>query len=139
MGLVDRGSALGRRLAPWAPLVLRLAVGLVFLHHGVTKLYTGLGGVAGFLRGLGFPVAVAWAALIILIETVGAACVVVGLRTRFWAALMAVEMAVAIVVAVLPARRIPELEGLLLAGALALVGLGDGPLALGGLFRRRGA
>jgi len=137
--IVDRVSALGTGLRPYAPLVLRLAVGLVFLHHGVMKLHMGVGGVAGFLGSLGFPLPGLWAAVIIGVETVGAACVVVGLFTRLWAAAMAVEMVVAIAVAVLPAGRSPELEALLLAGALALAGLGDGPLALGRLFRRTAA
>lgn len=139
MSIVARASALGTGLRPYAPLVLRLGVGLVFLHHGWMKLHMGIGGVAGFLGGLGFPLPALWATVIIGVETVGAACVVLGLLTRLWAAAMAVEMAVAIAVAVLPAGRSPELEALLLAGALALAGLGDGPLALGPLFRRRGA
>ncbi len=138
MTSVGRVSALGGRLASSAPLVLRLAVGLVFLHHGAMKLHMGVRGVAGFLGGLGFPVPLAWAVLIILIETVGAACVVVGFLTRLWAALMAIEMVVALAVVVLPSGRTPELEVLLLAGSLALVGLGDGSQAVGRLFRRRG-
>lgn len=139
MTIVERASALGIGLRPYAPLVLRLAVGLVFLHHGLMKLQMGVGGVAGFLGRLGFPFPALWAAIIIAVETFGAACVVLGLLTRLWAAAMAVEMAVALAVAVLPAGRSPELEALLLAGALALVGLGDGPLALGRLFRGRAA
>jgi putative oxidoreductase len=134
--ILERTSALGSRLQPWAPLVLRLAVGLVFLHHGMMKLHTGVGGVAGFLGGLGFPLPTLWAVALIAIETVGAACVLLGVLTRLWAAAMAAEMVVAIAVAVVPNGRSPELEGLLLAGALALAGLGDGPLALGRLFRR---
>jgi len=138
MSLPDRIAAPLGRLGPWAPLVLRLGIGLVFLHHGLMKIHMGVRGVAGFLGSLGFPVPAAWAVLLILIETVGAVCVVVGLWTGIWAALMAVEMAVALPVAVLPAGHSPELEALLLAGAVALAGLGDGPLALGPLFRRRG-
>jgi putative oxidoreductase len=127
----------GRRLAPYAALVLRLAVGWVFLRHGSMKLRMGVAGVAGFLHHLGFPVAPFWAVVLIGAETVGAACVVLGLLTRFWAACLAVDMTVAILVAVLPSGRPPELEGLLLAGSLALVALGDGPLSVGGLIRAR--
>lgn len=137
---MTRGAAVERwtaRIAPYAPLPLRLAVGWVFLRHGSMKVAMGFAGVAGFLHHLGFPVAPFWAVVLITAETVGAACVVLGLFTRFWAACLAVDMILAIVVAVLPSGRAFELEGLLLAGALALVALGDGPLSVGALLRRR--
>jgi len=44
---------------------------------------------------------------------------------------MAVNMVVAILAVILPHGQVPELEGLLLAGSLALVALGDGPLSIG--------
>jgi uncharacterized membrane protein YphA (DoxX/SURF4 family) len=138
MGPFTRISALADSLRPAAPLVLRLAVGLVFLHHGLGKLHMGLGGVAGFFGGLGIPLPTDFAVVVMTVETLGAACLVLGLWTRLWAALMVVDMLVAILVAVVPSGHSPEIEGLLLAGALALVGLGDGAFALGGLLRRAG-
>ncbi len=133
-------NLLGRlagRLAPLAPVFLRLGVGLVFLHHGIMKWHMGVGGVAGFLSHLGFPVATFWAVVLIVVETVGAACVVLGFWTRFWAACMVVEMVLAISRTTLPSGRAPELEGLLLAGSLALLALGDGPVSIGAIFRSR--
>jgi putative oxidoreductase len=127
----------GRRLTPYAAVFLRLGVGWVFLRHGRMKLGMGVAGVAGFLHHLGFPLAPFWAVVLIGVETLGAACVVLGLFTRFWAACLAIDMILAISLAVLPSGRAPELEGLLLAGALALVALGDGPLSLGALLRGR--
>jgi putative oxidoreductase len=115
----------------YAAVPLRLAVGGVFLHHGIMKLEGGLPGLTGFLHGLGFPFANVWAVILIGVETVGAACVVLGLLTRAWAVCFVVEMVVAILRVLLPAGRSFELEALLLAGALSLVALGDGPLALG--------
>jgi putative oxidoreductase len=132
-----KASALADRLRPYTPLVLRLAVGLIFLHHGVMKVGMGVGGVTGFLGGVGFPFPGFWAVVLIALETVGAACVAVGLLTRLWAALIAVEMVLAIFLVAVPAGRSAEFEVMLLAGAIALVGLGDGPLALGPLFRKR--
>ncbi len=133
-------DALGRlagRLSPLAPLFLRLAVGWVFLRHGIMKVNMGAGAVAGFLGHLGFPVPHAWAVVLIVVETVGAGCVVLGLWTRFWATCLAVDMILAIWLAVLPTGHAPELEGLLLAGALALLALGDGPVSVGALLRTR--
>jgi putative oxidoreductase len=132
-------SALNRwaiRLTPYAGVFLRIGVGWVFLRHGIGKLGMGVDGVAGFFGGLGIPVPHVFAVIVMTVETVGAVCVLVGALTRFWAALMAVDMIVAISVAIMPTGRAWELEGLLLAGAVALVGLGDGPLSLGKLLRK---
>jgi uncharacterized membrane protein YphA (DoxX/SURF4 family) len=116
---------------------MRLAVGAVFLRHGITKFHSGVPAVAGFLHGVGVPFSSVGAVIIIAVETVGAACVLLGIFTRFWAACMAVEMVVAILAAKLPQRGNIELEGLLLAGAITLVALGDGPLSVAiGLKRR---
>ena len=120
----------------YAPVLLRLAVGGVFLRHGIQKLQTGLPGVTEFLHGLGFPFAKIWAVVLIGVETVGAACVVAGLLTRAWAICLAVVMVVAILRVKLPAGGDFELEALLLAGALSLVALGDGPLSLGSMRKR---
>jgi putative oxidoreductase len=134
MTLAAQAKAVADRLTPWAAVFLRLSVGYVFIRHGLAKVHTGIGGVAGFFGHLGIPLATPAAVVVIVVETVGAVCVVLGLATRWWAACMAVQMVVAISVAVVPAGRAPELEGLLLAGALALVGLGAGRLSLDRLF-----
>jgi uncharacterized membrane protein YphA (DoxX/SURF4 family) len=118
------------RLAPYAAFFMRLAVGGVFLRHGVTKFQNGIPAVAGFLHGIGVPFATVFAVVITAVETVGAVCVLLGIFTRLWAACMAFEMVVAIVAAQLPQGRNFELEGLLFAGAITLVALGDGPLSV---------
>ena len=124
------------RYAPYATFVLRLAVGGVFLHHGLQKFHTGVAGVAGFLHGAGVPFSTPAAVYLIAVETVGAVCVLLGILTRPVAALMAADMVVAILAVVIPSGRAPELEGLLLGGALALVALGDGPLSIGIYFKK---
>lgn len=119
------------QLTPYAAFFMRLAVGLVFLQHGWFKFHNlGIGGVATFLHGLGFPFATFFALILIVIETIGAICVVLGIFTRIWAALMAVEMLVAILAVQLPKGAGFEVEGLLFAGAITLVALGDGPLSV---------
>jgi putative oxidoreductase len=138
MKLIPAARNLADRLRPLAPLFLRLGVGYVFLRHGLMKLHTGLPGIAGFFGHLGIPLPTPFAAIVMTVETFGAACVVLGLLTRFWALLMAVDMVVAISVAVVPHGRAPELEGLLLAGALALVALGAGPLSVDRLLTKSG-
>ncbi|MGH7336518.1 MAG: DoxX family protein [Myxococcota bacterium] len=122
-------------LTPYAALIMRLAVGGVFLLHGIAKLRDGVTQSAAYLDGLGFPLAMILAVALITVETVGAVSVLLGMLTRAWAAAMAVVMALAILVVKLPAGRNIELEALLFAGALTLVALGDGPLSLALRFR----
>lgn len=126
------------RLAPYAAFFMRLAVGGIFLRHGITKFHNGVPALAGFLHSVHIPFASVWAVIIIAVETVGAACVLLGIFTRFWAACMAVEMVVAILAVKYPQRGNIELEGLLLAGAITLVALGDGPLSVAIGLKRRG-
>jgi putative oxidoreductase len=125
-------------LAPYAAFIMRLAVGGVFLQHGIAKLQSGIPAVAGFLHGVHVPFASVFAVIVIAVETVGAACVLLGIFTRFWAACMAVEMVVAILAVKFPQRGNIELECLLLAGAITLVALGDGPLSVAIGLKRRG-
>ena len=122
-------------LAPFAPLMLRLAVAYVFVRHGLLKYHMGIAGGSRFLGHLGIPVPTVATVVVISVETLGAACLALGLLTRFWALCMAVEMVVAIWLAVLP--RAPELEGLLLASALALFSLGGGPISMDRLLQKK--
>jgi putative oxidoreductase len=124
------------RLAPYAALILRLAVGGVFLNHGIAKAQSGVPAIAEFLHGVGFPFAAVWAVILIGVETLGALCVLAGFLTRIWAACMVVVMTVAILGVRVPHHAAFELEAMLLAGALSLVVLGDGPMALGVRLRK---
>src|SRR2546426_951555 len=114
-------------LTPYAAFFMRLAVGGVFFRHGWVKFHNGIPAVAGFLHGIGFPFATFWAVLLIAIETIGAVCVLLGVFTRVWAALMAVEMVVAIAAVKVPSGGKNQVQGLLLARARALAGPGGGP------------
>src|SRR3989442_13487114 len=73
------------------------AVGGVFLLHGIAKFDRGIGATAQFLAMHHIPFATIFAVILMTIETVGALCVLLGILTRAWAAVMAVEMAVGIV------------------------------------------
>jgi uncharacterized membrane protein YphA (DoxX/SURF4 family) len=108
-------------LTPYAAFFMRLAVGGVFLTRGIDRIQSGIPSVSfGTL----------------LIETVGAVCVLLGMWTRLWATAMAVLMAVTILADKLPHHAAFELEALLLAGAVTLVALGDGPLSIGIRFKK---
>lgn len=68
-----------------APLVLRVATGLVFFMHGWQKLEGGVAGTAGFLSSLQFPAPELFAVLLIAAEVLGGAALILGVFTH-WAA-----------------------------------------------------
>jgi uncharacterized membrane protein YphA (DoxX/SURF4 family) len=114
-------------LAPYAAFFMRLAVGGVFLSRGLDRIQSGIPSLSlGTLLLL----------LVIAIETVGAVCVLLGMWTRLWATAMAVFMTVTILATKLPHHANFELEALLLAGAVTLMALGDGPLSIGIRFKK---
>ncbi len=81
-------------------LLIRLALGLVFVMHGWMKLTVfGLAGTAGFLGGLGVPLPEVSAVLIIAVELVGGLMFALGAGTRIVGALLAFSMLVALVTA----------------------------------------
>lgn len=120
----------------YAAVPLRLAVGGVFLHHGIMRLQVGLPGTAAYLHSVGVPFANIFAVILIGVEVVGGALMILGILTRIWGLCFVVEMAAAIVRVKLPGHVNFELQALLLAGAASLVALGDGPLALGMSLKR---
>ena len=89
-GLYQSGSHL-------AYAFMRFATGAVLVPHGVVKLMAmSPGTFAGTIAQHNLPVPMVLAWLMILTESVGAACLAVGLFTRFWAAAIWIEMAVII-------------------------------------------
>ncbi|MFN7997920.1 MAG: DoxX family protein [Bryobacteraceae bacterium] len=77
--------------------ILRIVVGVVFLAHGAQKLFViGFGGVAHMFSGVGIPMAYPAAILVTLLEFAGGIALVLGIATRWVAALLAINMAVAV-------------------------------------------
>lgn len=89
------------RYEPWAHLLLRLTLGVIFIAHGAQKLFgifggTGLSGTARFFEELGLTPAFYWAVVVGLVEFGGGLAVLFGCLTRYAAALLALVMLVAI-------------------------------------------
>jgi putative oxidoreductase len=77
--------------------VLRIVVGIVFLAHGYQKVFKfGFHGVAGMLGHMGIPLPAVAAVVLMIVEFVGGILLVTGLATRLPAALLAIDMLVAI-------------------------------------------
>lgn len=76
-------------------LLLRLALGIVFVMHGGQKLAMGPTTVAGFLSTLGFPFPVLNAWLLIAVELGGGLALLAGFLARPAGVLLAVNMLIA--------------------------------------------
>jgi len=84
------GTTFDPATAPYAGLVLRLSLGLMFVAHGLLKvLVFGLPGTVGFFESLGYPGWVAYAT--ILAELGGGALLILGVWPR-WVALALVPI-----------------------------------------------
>jgi putative oxidoreductase len=128
----------------WGLLILRLAMGIIFLVHGWPKLnpnspMKGAAGFGGFLKQMGVPLPTFFAWVVALLETVGAVLLVLGLGTRLLAVGFAIDMLVATFVAKRGFMKAPfmaqqatgwEFEFALLAASLALLFTGAGSIAL---------
>ncbi|MEO8296961.1 MAG: DoxX family protein [Burkholderiales bacterium] len=77
--------------APYGALLLRVALGVVLIAHGLLKvLVFTLPGTAEFFASVGFP---GWMAYpVTLAELAGGAALIVGFQVRLVAAVMAVEL-----------------------------------------------
>lgn len=74
-------------VAPWATTLsvtlLRVVLGALLIHHGSTKVFGGVSGMADHLSSLGWPLATLQAYLASYTEFLGGIFLVVGLFTRF--------------------------------------------------------
>lgn len=107
------------RVADAAKLIMRVAVGAVFMRHGYMKLGN-LAGVAGFFGTLGIPMPGFFAPFIGGLEFFGGALLILGLGTRLLGLLFAADMTVAIAAAFGWKLAKAELETMLFAASIGL-------------------
>jgi len=129
------------RLQAWGTAILRVGVGVVFLVHGAQKLFViGMPGVAGFLGSLGVPLPMLSAIVVSGVELLGGLALLLGLFTRWAAAPLAIDMAVALFTVHLRGGfYVPkgfEFVLTLLAACLALACLGSGAPSLDAALAR---
>ena len=76
--------------------LIRAIIGYILLMHGWAKVTgPGLDGVTGYMAKQALEPAMLFGSAAMFLETVGAVCIIVGLFTRFFAAAIAIEMAIA--------------------------------------------
>jgi putative oxidoreductase len=77
--------------APYAALLLRVSLGVLFLAHVALKIFVfTIPGFVGYFQSLGLPAAFAYA--IIALEVIGGIALIVGFYAPWFALLLAVEM-----------------------------------------------
>jgi putative oxidoreductase len=114
----------------WYPMI-RIVAGGCLLSHGLDKIHAGLGPVSASMVKSGFVPGILFGGTAIFLETVGAVCIMLGLFTRFFAAAIAIELALITFIVQLP-RGFGRMELSLLFGILffAIALRGGGPYSL---------
>jgi putative oxidoreductase len=138
----EQRSHAGPTTSPWGLTVLRLVVGTIFVVHGAQNLFqSGFSGVAGTFGSLHIPLPLVSAVMVTLVEFLGGMALVLGVLTRWAAALLAIDMLVAVLVVHFEPAFFKkggiELPLTLLAACIALALSGPGAASLDGTIRKR--
>ncbi|MGH8175553.1 MAG: DoxX family protein [Steroidobacter sp.] len=119
-------------------MILRLALGVLVLLHGVAKMQGGVSGIAGMVTAAGLPAFVAYG--VYIGEVIAPLMVIAGWYSRIGAGIIALNMLVAIALA----HRADvftlggaggwalELQGMFLFTAIALAVMGPGRFSING-------
>jgi putative oxidoreductase len=122
-------------MLPIVATLVRVIVGIMFLMHVWGKFNAGPAAIATNFGKYGLPMPDLFAYAAMFLESVGAVCLIIGLFTRFFAAALAVEMGIALLVVHLPkgyAASGGGYEYVLLIGVvlLAIAMRGGGPYSV---------
>jgi putative oxidoreductase len=117
-------------------LILRIMVGGLLLFHGIAKALHGVAPIKGMLKSHQIPEMLAYA--VYMGEILAAIFLILGWKSRFWAGVIVVNMAMAVYLTKLGAflklgahgAWAPEVPMLYLLSALAIVFLGSGKYAV---------
>src|SRR3989338_4409847 len=118
----------------WAPLALRVILGVLFIVHGYPKLFRNFSETSGFLAGLGFKPGAFWTVILGVTEFFGGIFLLLGLVSRVASGLLIISMTVATLIKIFK-WKVPftkggeagwEFDALILAGLVTLFLLGSG-------------
>ena len=119
-------------------LILRLALGVLILLHGIAKISSGVNGIAGGLSAQGLPGALAY--LVYIGEVLAPVLIIAGIYTRPAAWIVAINMLAAIWLVHMKDLFVLgknggwalELQGMFLFAAIAVALMGAGRFSVGG-------
>ncbi|PIT93235.1 MAG: hypothetical protein COU06_01065 [Candidatus Harrisonbacteria bacterium CG10_big_fil_rev_8_21_14_0_10_38_8] len=120
----------------WAVLVLRLAVGAIFIVHGYSKIKNFKASLKWF-HSEGFKPGWFWGSIVTITELVGGVFILIGFLTHFATIALAINMVVATIFNIYKKNPfVPgyELDILLLASLILLSTIGTGALSLDNFF-----
>jgi len=130
----------GSNLRSWGLTLLRVVVGVIFVMHGWQKLSMGFQNVAGFLGSVGVPAPTVAAVVLTLVEFVGGIALILGVLTRYVAALLAFDMLVALMAVHIKggffSPKGVEFPLLLLVANINLILAGGGALSVSGFPKK---
>lgn len=126
------------RLAEFAPLVVRVIVGLIMAAHGLQKLLAGPANFGAFLAQLGVPAPTLMGYVVTLVELGGGILLIIGLFSRLSALLLTIDLVVAIVLVKVDVGFLSpqgggagaELNLALIAGFMVILLAGAGRISL---------
>jgi putative oxidoreductase len=120
-------------------VLLRIAVGIIFMLHGKQKLFgMGFAGVSGAFSHMGVPLPGVMGPFVALLEFFGGIALILGFLTRLFALGFAIDMLVAILLVKLKGGFSQyELEFLLCVSSAALLFMGGGDFSIDALLGRR--
>ena len=90
------------KMLPIAATLVRIVVGIMFVMHVMGKFHNGADAVAGYMGKNGLHPGAFFAYAAMALESIGGSCLIIGLFTRFFAAALAIEMLIALLVVHLP-------------------------------------
>ena len=122
----------------YAPIPLRIIIGIGFILHGLSKFTGGLDKFQGFLTSLNVPAAGFFATLVAIIELLGGIFILAGFMTRYAAIAtgLVIVFAIILVKGKMGFLSGYELDMLYLAGCVSLLITGGGAISVDNLFHR---
>ena len=123
----------------WTLLILRLAVGLIFLAHGWQKVGIGMNQVGRFFGSVGIPLPLFFAYFVTSLELIGGTLLILGIMTHLVSKIFAIEMLVAFFTVhisngIFVDKGGFELAMLIFAATAVLMAMGPGEWALDDWF-----
>jgi len=145
-GILGYADSLAARVSNPVLLIGRLAMGIIFFQSGFAKL-TGLGAFVGSLGNRGVPFPDFWGPVGAISEFTGGALIILGLGTRYAAALIVLFVIIATAIShrywefAEPARRLQQGQFYknlaITGGAMFLFICGAGRISLDALLLRK--